>query len=148
MTESNQNGASEAERQVLEVLWEHGPGTVRQVQQWLNQAGTEWQRSTVLTLLQRLEKKHLVRSDRSNFTFVFHAQVTRDDLASRKVQEVAGEFPGARPASVFLAFAERMKLSREDLAELRTLIDGLLENEASREKLPSRQKRRGGKANE
>ena len=57
---------SDAELEILRALWEQGPGIVREIQELLAVEGCEWQRSTVITLLQRLERKGYVSSDRSS----------------------------------------------------------------------------------
>ena len=48
-------GLSEAEREALRALWDHGPGTVRQIMELLAGRGRLWVYSTVATLLRRLE---------------------------------------------------------------------------------------------
>jgi predicted transcriptional regulator len=148
MSDSNRPDASEAEREILRVLWDEGPGTVREVQQRLDQSGTTWQRSTVLTLLQRLEKKGHVTSDQSSSTFVFDAAVTREDMVHQRMKDLAEELADGRPASLLLAFAERTKFTKAELTELRTFIDGLLKKDASAARKRSGPKGRGGDRNE
>ncbi len=53
---------SEAERAVLKALWEQGPGTVREVQEFVVGQGQAWTRSTVITLLQRLDARVMSRA--------------------------------------------------------------------------------------
>lgn len=130
MPEPNRSEASEAEREVLRVLWEHGSGTVREVQQWLDRSGTTWQRSTVLTLLQRLERKGHVASDQSSPTFVFEAIVSRADLVHQRMQHLAEDLTDGRPTSLLLAFAERTKFTKAELTELRSFIDELLRRDS------------------
>lgn len=131
MAETSRPDASDAEREVLRALWEHGPGTVREIQQRLDRSGTTWQRSTVLTLLQRLEKKGHVKSDQSSPAFVFHAAVTREDLVHQRMQNLADELADGRPASLLLAFAERTKFTKAELTELHRFIEKLLKKDAS-----------------
>ena len=50
-------GLSESEMEVLKALWDHGPGTVRQINGVLGGRGRSWAYTTVLTLLQRLGAK-------------------------------------------------------------------------------------------
>ena len=71
---------SDAECAVLKVLWEHGPLAVRDVVARLAESGQRWARSTVITLLQRLEKKGYVASDKSQFAFVFRPVLSREDV--------------------------------------------------------------------
>ena len=56
----NQPGLSEAEREVLKVLWGHGPQSVRQIKDELEARGRTWAYTTVATLLQRLQSKQYV----------------------------------------------------------------------------------------
>jgi predicted transcriptional regulator len=104
----------------------------------LAENGTTWQRSTVLTLLQRLEKKGFVTSDRASPKFVFRATLSREDLAHERMKELVEELAGGRPASLLLTFAERSKFSRHELQELREFIDELL-----RKRRPSEPKSKG-----
>jgi BlaI family penicillinase repressor len=121
---------SPAEREVLRVLWDHGPATVRQMQERLEGTGPDWQRSTVITLLQRLEKKEYVASDRSRHAFVFRAVVSRDELLHQRMVELADELCDGQPAPLLLAFAERQTFTPDELRELRQLIDDLSQKQA------------------
>src|SRR5262245_39897691 len=91
MVDNSRPAVSDAEREVLKVLWEHGPKTVREVLEWFAGRGQEWTRSTVITLLQRLEKKGYVTSDKSQFAFVFRAAVSRDEVMHQRIAELADE---------------------------------------------------------
>jgi BlaI family transcriptional regulator, penicillinase repressor len=116
---------SDAERDVLDVLWEHGPAGVREVSGRLSKRGQSWSRSTVITLLQRLEKKRYVASDKSGFAFTFRAVVTRDELADQRLRELADELYDGQAAPLLLAFATRQRFTPAELVELRRLIDDL-----------------------
>jgi predicted transcriptional regulator len=132
---------SEAEYEILRVLWDQGPATVRETQQRLQASGTHWQRSTVLTLLQRLEKKGFVASDRTRSRFVFCPTLTREELAQERMNALADEFAAGSPASLLLAFAERSRFTRRELEELREFIDDLLRK---RHPTDTSKSRRGG----
>lgn len=116
---------SDAEREVLKVLWEHGPQTVREVLALLAGQGQEWTRSTVITLLQRLEKKGYVESDRSRFAFVFRAAVSREEVMHDRLLELADEFCEGDALPLVLAFAERHRFSAAELKRFREMIEQL-----------------------
>ena len=116
---------SDSEREVLHVLWDLGSQTVRGVQDGLAARQVVWQRSTVITLLQRLEKKGYVTSDQSRHAFIFSATVTRDELVHQRIREVADEFCEGAATPLVLAFAQKQKLSVKELDQLRQLIDEL-----------------------
>ena len=106
---------SEAERAVLKALWEQGPGTVREIQELLVGQGQNWTRSTVITLLQRLERKGYVQSDRSQFAFVFRAVVSREEMMHQRLTEVADELTAGEAVPLVLAFAQRHRFSDQEL---------------------------------
>jgi len=127
MTQDSRPEISDAERDVLQSLWEHGPGTVREVKQRLRSRSPTWSRSTVITLLQRLEKKGFVASDRSDFAFVFRAVVSRDELTNQRMRQLADELYEGEAAPLLLAFARHQRFTPQELQELKGLIDSLAE---------------------
>ncbi len=125
MAEETRLAISTAEREVLRVLWDLGAVGVKEVSEQLSAEGFVWTRSTVITLLQRLEKKGYVSSDKSGFAFVFRAAVSRDDLVRQRLTEVADELCEGEWSPLLLAFAQQKKLTDKDVGELQKLIDAL-----------------------
>jgi BlaI family penicillinase repressor len=125
MPESQRPVMSDAEREVLKILWTHGGKTVREVLDLLAEQGLRWSRSTVITLLQRLEKKGYVDSDRSQFAFVFRPLVSREEVMHARMADLAGELCDGDTLPLVLAFAERHRFSPAELARFREMIDKL-----------------------
>jgi len=125
MAEQQRPEMSDAEREVLKVLWDHGPQTVREVLERFAVQGQGWTRSTAITLLQRLEKKGYVASDKSQFAFVFRAIVSREEVMRARMVELAGELCEGEALPLVLAFAERHRFSEEDIRRFREMIDEL-----------------------
>jgi BlaI family transcriptional regulator, penicillinase repressor len=123
MADSQRAAVSDAELEVLKVLWEHGPRTVREVLELAAGQGRQWSRSTVITLLQRLERKGYVTSDQRSHVFVFHAAVTREDLARLRMEELAEELYEGDKAPLMLAFAQKHRFSADEIEQLRAVID-------------------------
>jgi len=122
---------SDAEREVLKVLWDGGPLTVRDVLARLTDQGQEWTRSTVITLLQRLEKKGYVDSDKSAFAFLFRARLTREEVMHSRIVELADELADGEPLPLVLAFAAKHRFTPDEIESFRKMIEGL---EADRKK--------------
>ena len=125
MSDSLRTAMSDAEREVLKVLWDHGPLAVRDVLARLTERGQDWTRSTVITLLQRLEKKGYVESDKSQHAFIFQATVSREQVMHSRMQDVAGELCDGDALPLVLAFAEQHRFSTAELARFRAMIDAL-----------------------
>ncbi len=130
----NRPAMSDAEREVMKLLWDHGPLAVRDVLLRLTEQGQEWTRSTVVTLLQRLEKKGYVASDRSGFAFVFRPLVSREEEMHARMASLAGELCDGEALPLVLAFAERHQFSAAELAKFRQMIDQLEATPAKRGK--------------
>jgi predicted transcriptional regulator len=118
-------GLSEAERDVLKALWDHGPGTVRQVNALLGGRGRSWAYTTVLTLLQRLQAKGYAASEPhpSGAAHVFRAAVSREELLEQRLKDTADELCGGSAAPLLLALVQGNRFSPEELARFRRLLD-------------------------
>ncbi len=126
---------SETELRVLRVLWEQGPGTVRQVNGKLR----HWAYTTVQTLLTRLEKKGYVACDRSGFAHVFRARVSRDQLMRRRLGELVQQLSDGVATPAVLALVEDHRFSSEEIEQFRRLLDQLEADERE----PTEQESRG-----
>jgi BlaI family penicillinase repressor len=119
----NRPGLSDAEREVLKVLWNHGSGTIREINEVLQHGGRRWAYTTVATLLQRLTVKKYVVSDPSAVPHVFRSVVTREELLERRLKDTADELCDGRAAPLVLALVEGTRFSADELARLRQLLN-------------------------
>ena len=76
---------TEAEWQVMEKLWEHSPQTGRELTDSL-EATMNWNRSTTLTLLRRLEAKGAVETASEGGKKVFLPLLRREDAALKEAE--------------------------------------------------------------
>jgi BlaI family transcriptional regulator, penicillinase repressor len=130
--ETHRPALSEAELRVLKMLWDHGPGTVRQLSSVLNRRGRRWAYTTVLTLLQRLQAKGYVTSDTEGAAHVFHASASRDDLIRLRLKDVADQLCEGAPTPLVLALVEGHRFSEEEIAQFRQLLDQIDEKRPTR----------------
>ena len=129
---------SEAEREVLKVLWELESATVRDIREHLAARGRQWAHTTVNTLLARLEQKQCVTCDRSGFAHVFSAAVTREELMRRRLETLADDYCDGTRVPLMLALVDGQKFSDEEIEQFKGLLDQL-------ERRPKRRKRSSGK---
>jgi BlaI family penicillinase repressor len=116
-------GLSDAEREALGALWDHGPGTVRQLLELIETRGRRWAYSTVATLLRRLESKGYATSESVNGSLVYRAAVSREDLLDRRLKEAAAELCDGAAAPLVLALVQGNRFTAEELDRIRKLID-------------------------
>ncbi len=116
---------SETELDILKVLWEHGPGTVREVNALLRRQGRRWAYTTVLTLLQRLEAKGVVTSDKSGLAHVFRPAVTRQKLLRQRLKDLANQLCEGTATPLVQALVEGQRFTPEEISHFRQLLDEL-----------------------
>lgn len=116
---------TDAERAVLEVLWDKGPATIRTLTDVLYPEGGASHYATVQKLLERLESKAWVTRQRSGAVNVFAAALGRDELLGRRLQAIAEELCGGSVAPLLTHLVQNRKLNARERAELRGLIDRL-----------------------
>ena len=130
---AQQPGLSEAEIEVLKVLWDLGPGTVRAVNGELARRGRRWAYTTVSTLLVRLASKGCVLSDSSVMPHVYRASVSRDEMLSRRLEAAADEFCDGDAVPLVLALVGKHRFKPGDLARFQDLLDAARQAEADGE---------------
>lgn len=113
---------TDAELAILRVLWERGPSTVRQVFEALS-LERDLGYTTALKMLQIMHEKGLVQRDDSDRTHVFTASQTQIQTQRTLLDDLLDKaFGGSSMSLVMQALATR-KASREDLAEIRKMLD-------------------------
>ena len=112
---------TESELEILHVLWQHGPGTVRFINDQLSQR-REVGYTTTLKILQLMHEKGLVSRDDSSRTHVFSAAVRERETQGLLLDKfVESAFGGSALKLVMQALGGR-STSREELAQIRTLL--------------------------
>lgn len=113
---------TDAELAILRVLWEQGPGTVRQIRQVLDRVRPTGY-TTVLKLLQIMTGKGLVRRDESERSHVYRARFSQDETQRQLLGDLLDRaFAGSTGRLVMQALSSR-KASTEELAAIRRLLD-------------------------
>jgi predicted transcriptional regulator len=122
---SRRLAVSDTELEVLKVLWEQGPGTVRELDAVLRRQGRSWAYNTVLTLLQRLESKGYVRADKRGVAHVFRPILSRDEMLREHLRDLANQLCEGTPAPLVLALVEGHRFTAEEIAQFRELLNRL-----------------------
>lgn len=119
---------TEAETEILSVLWVRGPSTVRQVHEALSQRGTGY--TTVLKLMQIMAHKGLLLRDESRRSHVYRPAVERTVMQRRWVDELLDRAFGGSTSALVLRALSSKRASPGELAEIRALLDELEREEA------------------
>jgi predicted transcriptional regulator len=105
------------ELEILKVLWENGPSSVRAVLRRLGE-NEDLAYNTVQTLLRIMEEKNLVSHHVEGRTFIYTPQYSRDENTARFVDRV---FDGAA-SQLVLSLLRSERISRDELDKMHAMI--------------------------
>ena len=110
----------ELEQRVMQILWETHPLAVRDVKTRL---GKKPAYTTVMTTLDRLYKKGLLRREKDGLAFVYAPAIDRAEYQRRVVEAAVGPLLEQGAGPVLAAFVDvAAGASERHLAELEALI--------------------------
>jgi predicted transcriptional regulator len=103
--------------EVLRILWGHGPLTVRQVMEHLPR-GDRQPYTTVLGLLQNMEKAGLLRHQEEGLTYRYAPAVSRHEATSELLHDFLARFFRGSAEALVLGLVDTEALSPRDLREI------------------------------
>ncbi len=113
---------TDAELEILTVLWSRGPSTVRQVHESISRRKPT-QYSTVLKFMQIMSEKGLVRRDEKERAHIYEAAQPREWTQQRLAGDLLQRAFGGSAKSLLVGALSARKASKQELAELRNLLD-------------------------
>ena len=131
MARPRNEGPTPAELEILRVIWERGPSTVREVLEALNSLRKRAYTS-VMTLMNIMAEKGLLSHVPQGRAFVYSAKVTRRKTRSQMLKDILNRvFDGS--ANLMVAhLLEQVKPSEEELEEIRRTVADFLDQEESK----------------
>jgi BlaI family transcriptional regulator, penicillinase repressor len=110
------------ELEILRVLWERGPSTVREVQEALG-AQRAAGYTTVLKLMQIMAEKDLVRRDERARAHVYEARVPEAQTQRQLVRDLVDRAFGGSAAQLVVQALSGRRASAEEIERIRRLLD-------------------------
>lgn len=123
---------SEAQREIMEIVWDRGEVTASEVRQIL---GTRRPvaRNTVRTLMERMESKGWLKHREDGRTHVYSATRNRKNSIGQKIVEVINQFCSGSAETMIAALIDYRGLKSAELKRIETLL-----NEAKKRKPSSK----------
>jgi len=119
---------TESELEILQLLWEHGPVSVRFVHEILEQQ-KEVGYTTTLKLMQIMAEKGIVTRDTSSRTHIYQAAVSEESTQKNLLEKfVDSTFRGSAMKLVMQALGNN-KASKEELEQIKDLIQKIEKEE-------------------
>ena len=111
---------TEVELKLMEILWDSGPSSVRNVIQSMK--GKKPAYSTVLTFMRILERKGYIRHNKKGRAFVYYHVINKSDARENVVSYVVNKFFNKSHSELLQNLLENKNLSAEDIKQLQKLI--------------------------
>lgn len=115
---------TESELEILQVLWEKGTASVREVHEELSKT-KEAGYTTTLKLMQIMNEKGLVKRDDSIKTHIYQSAVSREKTQQHLLGKMINTLFGGSTTELVLQALGNHQATREELDEITKLIDNL-----------------------
>lgn len=115
---------SDAESLVMEVLWDKHPRYSDEIITILC-SQQDWQEATVKTLLNRLLNKGAITAEKQGRRYLYSPVLQRETWVGRESEGFLTRMFGGHLAPLVAHFSKHDKLSPQDLAEIKRLIEEL-----------------------
>ena len=112
---------SPSEWRVMECLWT-GPKTLMELVRTLKDS-TGWAKSTVTTMVRRMEGKGLIDYEMSGRTKVFRAVLAREDAAATETDSLLERAFHGSVGLLVSSLVDRSSLTKADISELYAILD-------------------------
>ncbi len=113
---------SEGEWKIMKLLWADAPRTLGEIVKALS-AETGWTKPTIFVMLKRLIGKGAVRMDDSGKWQEYYPVLTRREITPEETDSFLARVYDGSVGMMLSALAGRKALSKEDIAELRQILD-------------------------
>jgi len=124
---------TESEMEILQVLWEKGDSTVREIHDILSQT-KETGYTTTLKLMQIMNEKGLLNRNDDSKTHIYTSAVKKESIQKQAVNKmINGLFKGS-PAKLVMHALGNHRASKEEIREIKKYLDEMENKDTSKKK--------------
>jgi BlaI family penicillinase repressor len=131
MTPAKQQTLTPLELEIMQVLWESGPGTVAEVQPKLK---GELAYTTVQTMLNVLLRKKKVKRVQEGRAYRYRPVVSRERATSSALSDLVQRMFGGSSEALLMAMVDTQQITAEELARVAERLAAAERPEAQEEK--------------
>lgn len=113
---------SDAEMELMSIIWKYKkPLTSKEIMAHLKE--NTWKTTTVLTLLSRLVEKGYLSTQKNGRAYLYNYTITKNEYKKQCAKSFLDEFYKGSVKNFFVALYEDDEISKEDLEELKALLE-------------------------
>ena len=114
---------TKTEMDVLQVLWQNGPSTVRFVHDKLNEQKEAVIYTSTLKLMQVMKEKGMLDRDESSMKHVYSAALEEDKVKGNMLDRFMDSMYEGSPSSLMVALLGNDKTSADELKKIKDLLN-------------------------
>lgn len=118
---SNLPQISEAEYEVMKIVWKHAPISTNEITERLLQT-TSWSAKTIQTLIKRLVTKGVLTYEKQSRVFIYTPRFKESDYIGQESNSFLKRFYGGNITNMVSSYLENEKLSESEIDALRSLL--------------------------
>ncbi|GAB2811796.1 BlaI/MecI/CopY family transcriptional regulator [Ferruginibacter profundus] len=125
MKQDNSNKLNEptrSELEILQVLWKHGPSTVRFVNDTLNEMKRAVQYTSTLKLMQIMTEKQMLTRDESSMKHIYHAAIEEQKTKGALLEKFVDSMYEGSASSLMLQLLGNKKTSKKELQAIKDIL--------------------------
>ena len=115
---------TDSELEILNILWEKGPSTVREVHEVLEK-NKDAGYTTTLKLMQIMYEKDLLKRDASNKSHIYTANISQEKTQGEFVQRMIDNVFNGSASQLVMQALGNYKASPKELDEIKKYLDQL-----------------------
>ncbi|MDF2189899.1 BlaI/MecI/CopY family transcriptional regulator [Paraflavitalea sp. CAU 1676] len=116
---------TKAEMDVLQVLWKHGPSTVRFVHDTLNEQKEAVQYTSTLKLMQVMTEKEMLTRDETNMKHVYSAALEEEKTKGTMLTRFVDSMYDGSVSNLMVALLGNDKTSEKEVEVLKAMLKKL-----------------------
>lgn len=113
---------SEAEWEVMKVLWGRSPSTAQEVIDALS-PDSDWKPATVKTLINRLLKKEVIGYEQKGKTYLYYPLLSEEECLRAESSSFLQRLYGGALKPMLVHFLKEEKLTEEEIEDLKRILD-------------------------
>lgn len=111
-----------SELEILQVLWEHGPSTVRFVMEELNKK-REMNYTAVLRLMQLMADKGILQRDQTQMQHVYRVVEEENKTKEHLLDKFLDTLYKGSAASLIIHLVDNKQATKEEIKKIKALLD-------------------------
>jgi BlaI family penicillinase repressor len=114
---------TKGEMEVLQILWQHGPSTVRFVHDTLNEQKAAVQYTSTLKLMQVMTEKGMLERDETNMKHIYRPALEEDKTKGAMLERFVESMYNGSVSNMMMALLGTDKTSKEELEKVKALLN-------------------------